>query len=292
MKRFFALALCLALALAAALPARAIIEFIVLDKLLNPKSTPTPAPPPETAASSFSDLISQPIYGIPTSRLFPNPTPTPTTPPYFSNPGDILIPPLFPRPTSALPSANPKPTAKPTAKPGTKPTTKPAKKPPASKDGQQKGVEVTSFGLYFEELRPKLTDSWYMFTPLDLSVEGVMSYPLIAGNAHIVGSVSVAVQGGQVTITCQAAPGVSTDREFFTLFPSLDSIQSLNVQLLAAQARPFGQPINIQQAFGDDRKIVLYLNNTVSFNASQAGVTAFVPDQHRFFMQNLLPLLD
>lgn len=280
MKRFFALALCLALALAVALPARAIIEFIVLDKLLNPKSTPTPAPPPETAASSFSDLISRPGSGIPTSRLFPNPTPTPTPPPYFSNPGDILNPPLFPRPTSALPSANPKPTAK------------PAKKPPASKGGQQKDVEVTSFGLYFEELRPKLTDSWYMFTPLDLSAEGMMSYPLIAGNAHIVGSVSVAVQGGQVTVTYQAAPGVSTNREFFTLFPSLDSIQSLNVQLLAAQARPFGQPINIQQAFGDDRRIVLYLNNTVSFNASQAGVTAFVPDQHRLFMQNLLPLLD
>ena len=284
MKKIIALSLCLVLALTAVLPAQAILEFIIIDKILDevkatPEPTPAPAPEPTPNLLGGIEIPFNPgkLDGI---RF---PTPTPTKPPYLQDPGSIpkTLRPFLP---TKAPSAPPKDTPK--------ATPKPTQKPPASKGGQQKGLEATSFGLYFEELRPKLTDSWYMFTPLDLASEGLMSYPLIAGNAYIAGSVNVMVQGGQVTITYQAAPGVSTGREFFALFPNLDAIQTLSVQLLAGQARPFGQPINIQQAFGEDRKVLLYLNNTVDFDAAKAGVTAFVPDQHRFFMQNLLPLLD
>ncbi len=285
MKKILALSLCLVLALAVALPAQAILEFIIIDEILDEvKATPepTPAPAPEPTPNLLEG-ISSPFNPGKLDIHFP--TPAPTKPPYFQDPGSIpkTLRPILPTMAPPSPTKAPAPP---------KATPKPTQKPPASKGGQQKGLEATSFGLYFEELRPKLTDSWYMFTPLDLASEGVMSYPLVAGNAYIVGSVNVVVQGGQVTITYQAAPGVSTGREFFALFPNLDAIQTLSAQLLAGQARPFGQPINIQQAFGEDRKVVLYLNNTVDFNAAKAGVTAFVPDQHRFFMQNLLPLLD
>lgn len=281
--------LCLALTLALALPAQAIFEVLILDKIIKEyNATPTPAPPPPTpepTASLRDKLGDFPLLTAAPILSPPTPTPKPPLVPGFSVTDRVSIP----LPTPQGPTQAPQ---QPTPQPKAPATAKPAQKPPVPKGGQQKGMEVTSFGLYFEELRPKLTDAWYMFTPLDLGVEGVMSYPLVAGNAFIVGSVNVIIQGGQVTVTYQAAPGVSTGREFFTLFPSLDDIQTINVQLLAGQARPFGQPINIQQAFGEDRKVILYLNNTVDFNASQAGVTAFVPDQHRFFMQNLLPLLD
>lgn len=81
-----------------------------------------------------------------------------------------------------------------------------------------------------------------MFAPLDLAAQGMLTTPLVGNNAAIVGNVIITVAAGQLTVTCQPAPGVTATREFFTLFPSLDSIQTLNVDLLAGQAlRPAHQ---------------------------------------------------
>lgn len=192
-------------------------------------------------------------------------------------------------PTPGLPAATPVPpadTPPPAATP--KPTRKPAPKPPA---GDIKGAEMTSFGLYFEDLRPKLTDKWYLFTPLDLSVEGSLSYPLVAENAHIIGAVHVTVAGGQVTVNIQPLAGVAVSRAFHTLVPSLDSLQTLNPGLLGP-GLPNNTPLSIEGTFGADRKVVLYVNYQVDFQNSLAGVTPFVPEQHQLFMQNLLPLVD
>ncbi|MDD4081504.1 MAG: hypothetical protein PHP02_08875 [Eubacteriales bacterium] len=222
----------------------------------------------------------KPTIKLPEFTLIPLPTATPK--PTIKIPEGTLIPVPIPLPEPEKP-AEPAPTA----------TSQATKKPQLAPKAQaQKGAEVTSFGLYFEELRPKLTDTWYMFTPLDLTDQGMLTYPMVANNATIVGSVIITVAGGQLTVTYQPAPGVTTTREFFTLFPSLDAIQTLNVDLLAGQARPFGQPIDIQQAFGEDRKVILYLNNLADYDAAKSGLAAFVPEQHRAFMQNLLPLLD
>ncbi|MDD2561142.1 MAG: hypothetical protein PHP07_04585 [Eubacteriales bacterium] len=62
--------------------------------------------------------------------------------------------------------------------------------------------------------------------------------------------------------------------------------------LICLPARPFGQPINIQKAFGEDRKIILCPNNRADYDAAKSGLAPFVPEQHRAFMQNLMPLLD
>ena len=190
-----------------------------------------------------------------------------------------------PQPTKAPPQA--------TAKPQPQPTAKPTAKPPATQKGNnQKAAEVTSFGLYFEELRPKLTDKWYMGTPIDLSQEGINQYPLVASNAHIIGNAQVTVLGGKLLVSYQAVSGVKVGSEFFTIFRNLDEIQTLSVKLLAPQARAFGQPIDIQQSFGDDRKVILYLFLTADYSAKGPGITAFVPDQQRPFMQFLMANLD
>ena len=236
--------------------------------------TPTPTPAPGTIYDPG------PLKPLP-SGLVPTPTPTPA-------PGTIYDPgPLKPLPSGLVrtPSPAPKPTAKPTQKPK-QPTKKPAQTKALS------GAEMTSFGLYFEELRPKLTDKWYMFTPLDLSVDGVLNYPLVAENAHIVGTLRVTVGGGHVKVESLPAEGVKPGRQFFTFFGNLDQVQTVTVSLLEAMAQPFNQEINIQNAFGDDRKVILYLNSTVDFDPQKASISPFVPDQHRIFMQNLVPLLD
>ncbi|NLG57478.1 MAG: hypothetical protein GX540_03580 [Clostridiales bacterium] len=240
------------------------LPTIIVIPSLIPLPTKTPAP-------SF--------IPVPTKIVIPSLIPIPTS---------TLAPTLIPLPTAPLPTFVPLPTTPPPAATNTpKPTQGP--QPPKSEGG--KGLEVTSFGLYFEELRPRITEQWYMFTPLDLTAEGVFSYPLVAGNALIVGNLVVTVAGGQLIVLYQAAPGVVTTREFFTLFPSLDAVQTVEIQLLSGQALPFGQPISIQDTFGDDRKVILYLNNIVDHDAA-SGLAAFNPDQFREQMQALLPLLD
>ncbi len=255
-----------------------------------PTATPTPSPRP----------YAQPITQIDPSQVtqpFPITNPA-TQPPDPATPNPTPVPPTAaPDATPAAPAATPAPTAPPpvvTKAPAqTKP--KPQAKPaggdkPRTKTGNQ--AEVTSFGLYFEELRPKLTEEWYMFTPLDLSQDSVLNYPLVAENASIVGSVRITVQGTQLTVECLPVDGVRLGRQFFTLFTDLDAIQTLHVDLLDSQGYDFGQPIDIPLTFGEDRKVILYVNSTADYEAGLAGITAFVPEQHRLFMQNLLSLLD
>jgi len=238
---------------------------------------------PNVTFYTIQPTIAPTLIPLPTIIVIPSLIPIPTKTPV---PTLIPLPSLIPLPTTAPPAATatPKPSSA-TSTP--KPTQGP--QPPKSEGG--KGLEVTSFGLYFEELRPRITEQWYMFTPLDLTAEGVFSYPLVAGNALIVGNLVVTVAGGQLIVLYQAAPGVVTTREFFTLFPSLDAVQTVEIQLLSGQALPFGQPISIQDTFGDDRKVILYLNNIVDHDAA-SGLAAFIPDQFREQMQALLPLLD
>ncbi len=50
-----------------------------------------------------------------------------------------------------------------------------------------------------------LTDKWYRFTPVDLSVDGVYTYDLAASNLYIIGKVTVTVADGNVTVECDYA---------------------------------------------------------------------------------------
>ncbi len=263
-------------------------------------------------ALSLPALPNLPNIPLPTINVLPLPTPvivippfTTIKPPLITLPPLVTLPPLatkapipplgtlipIPLPATAVPTAPPAPA--PTAPPAPAPTAKPAAKPAAKPQSNAfTGAEMTSFGLYFEDFRPKLTEEWYMFTPIDLVVEGVLTYPLVAQNAWIVGSVTITIRNGEVTLDYQVLSGVTVQREFFTLAANLDSFQTLNPQLLAGQNMPLRTPINISQTFGEDRKVVLYLNNLVDFNTGLAGITAFDPEANRVFMQNLMGLLD
>ena len=181
MKKILALAVCLALTLAAAPPAQAIIEFIILDELLNPKPDPTPTPPPapEPAPNSFDSMPLNPGFHNVTSFLRPSRR---TISPRHSLSRSIpTCPPKAPQ------GANPAPSLPLTSLPRKPP--QPARNTPA-KGGQQRAW-ATLLRPVLRGLRPKLTDSWYMFT-LDLR-QGVTSYPLVAGNS-IAGSVNIVVQ--------------------------------------------------------------------------------------------------
>lgn len=298
MKKGIRLILCMMMIfmLLTSVPVQADIFVDIMDWLTpdfeaapaTPEPTPVPTPTPFSLAPALDRLSPGSMQVRP-----PTPTPLLTFGTGLPNPGQsISLPTAKPATKAPGSSATKAPDSSATKQPAQqqpKPTAKPRGngRTPAGK-----GAELTSFGLYFEELRPKLTDKWYMFTPLDLSMDSVLSYPLVANNQSIVGSIRVTVRGTQLVVECLPAEGVKLNRQFFTLFTDLDAIQTLNVDLLGNQGYAFGQPIDIPAAFGEDRKVILYVNNTADYKANLPGVTAFVPEQHRLFMQNLMPLLD
>lgn len=264
MKRKLSLVISLAMVLLLVSPALAVDMIKFTPK---PADLQTPTPEPTNSRVRLPDIRLPDLTNLLTPTPVPRATPTPRR--------DIFIPKL-PRIPIQLSTPTPQPTDHPD-----KPKTQP-----------QQGHEFTSFGLYFREMRPKLTDEWYMFTPIDLGVEGLQSYPLVADNAWIIGEMRVTIQNGMVTVDYEVANGVRVGREFYTFFPYLDAVQTVNVSLLAGQAFPFRQPISIQDTFGSDAKVIIYLNCTADFSKNLPGITPFNPEAFRPWMRNMLLLLD
>lgn len=300
-RKVFALLLTALLLFVTLLPAQA-LEIIILDKILDHLKDPTPTPPPPPTPEPTIILNLNPGSLQDQLPLQPIITPAPTIkidfiqtvgpikdllPDLVATPAPATAAPVTAAPQAPVTTAKPAPAA--TPKPAPAATKKPAAKPPS---GKISGAEATSFGLIIAELRPRLSDSWHMFTPLDLSADSTLSYPLIAQNAFAVGTVKVVVSGGNLTVSYQLVDGVRATRDFLVVVPNLDSLQTLNPSLLANQARAFNQPINIAQSFGEDKKVALYINNAVDFDTKLKGILPFDPEANRMFMQNLLGLVD
>ena len=199
----------------------------------------------------------------------PNATPTPT--------------PIPPR------TINPRITPTPTKPQETKP---PATKPPTPTDMPATGQNICSMGLYFREMRPKLTDDWFFFTPIELNYDGIQIYPLIASNAYEVGELKLTIENGQLLAEYWVLDGIKIQDEFLTFFPNLDSVKTVNVQMLGGQEYPFNEPIDITESFGDDTKVILYMNNAVKYNNTVPGLIRFDVDSYRPWMWEIMNLLD
>lgn len=130
-------------------------------------------------------------------------------------------------------------------------------------------------GLRFRDMKPELGRKWFMFTPVDLSMDGEQIIPIIASNAYYVGKAMVNVADGAVTVTYEFPKAVKVKSEFLTLFADLASVSTVNPAELAEQAFTFGEPINIEEALGGDTKVLLYTNFVIDYNDSIPGVSRF-----------------
>ena len=135
---------------------------------------------------------------------------------------------------------------------------------------------VTTEGPPFLSFRRDLTDIPFMFTPMDLSVNGTYAYPLIADAAHVVGSVSLTVQSGMVTASCWLIEGVKLDKknEFMTFFPDIRDIPSVDPADLQGVKHPFDVPVS-PAAFLAATARCCYINMPVSYNSKMAGLQPF-----------------
>lgn len=134
-------------------------------------------------------------------------------------------------------------------------------------------MNACSVGPHFRDVSD-ITDKWYMFTPVDLSVDGIQTFDLIGGNMHVIGQVNVLVENGEVTVTYELAnKWIKVKSEFLTFFGSLDDVNTVDSIELTGYA--FGEPVSIADELGGDTKVLLYIRNGVVYDAMGMGIREF-----------------
>ena len=127
-----------------------------------------------------------------------------------------------------------------------------------------------AFGPAFRDVNPALTDKWYTFAPVDLTVQGRQEFEYIASNRYVIGRVYLFVDGDSVTVTYRndydgKGGRTQTKEEFFTFFPDLSSVTQVEPEMLTKQAFAFGVPLSIEKDLGGDTRVLLYVRNRVTY---------------------------
>ncbi len=148
-------------------------------------------------------------------------------------------------------------------------------------------------GIRFRDIDANITDKWYMFAPIDLSVDGEQVFDLVAGNMHTIGTVRVLVKEGTVTITYDLANAreITVKSEFVTLLPSIADAANADIEKMTQFV--FGEPISIADDLGGDTKVLLYVLNNVVYEESTTGVHAFQDNKdYEAYVETLKTLMD
>ena len=90
---------------------------------------------------------------------------------------------------------------------------------------------------------------WYRVTPIDVSQEGIHTYDLIASNAYVVGSATVTVANGTLTVSYQLnSKQIHVRSEDLIIYPNVEALRHPTPATAGVYA--FNQPIDISASFG------------------------------------------
>ena len=120
---------------------------------------------------------------------------------------------------------------------------------------------MTSFGPTTKELVGG--SDWYRVTPVDVSVDGVYTYDLIASNKYVVGTVTITVNAGVLTVNYDAKYDVEVKGEDLLIYAS-----KADLATGTAVTANVGAAINVAETFGADTKVLVSLILTGNYNAA------------------------
>ena len=133
---------------------------------------------------------------------------------------------------------------------------------------------VTSFGPTTRELIGGSV--WNRVTPVDLSKEGVFTYPLIASNQYTVGTATLVIgQEGQQVIYRLSSSNINVHSESLVVYPDLEALRTGE----HAKSFDFNKPIDLKAYFGEDAHVIIAITLKADYDASSTGVTRFLADQ-------------
>jgi len=127
-----------------------------------------------------------------------------------------------------------------------------------------------SFGPAFRDEKSSLTDKWYTFTPVDLSIQGRQEFEYVASNMYVIGKVFVDVSGDQVRVTyenlyAQQDGNTQTLTEFLTFFHDLASVKQVEPEKMDDLGFRFGETISIEKDLEGDAHVLLFIRNQVTY---------------------------
>lgn len=142
------------------------------------------------------------------------------------------------------------------------------------------------FGPAFRDVRPALTDKWYTFTPIDLTIQGTQEFEYVASNVYVIGRVYVNVRGDEVTVTYHnfyedAGGNTETLSEFLHFFHDLASVREVEPENMGAPQFRFGQKISIENDLEGDTSVLLFIRNRVTYRdyvTNSKKLTRFWPN--------------
>ncbi len=134
------------------------------------------------------------------------------------------------------------------------------------------GVQAMNFGPYARDLNPQLFGAFPdRFTPVDVSVDGVQSFPLITNNGYHIGMINVTTSYGVVMVSYTLNdPGSVVSKEVLFLHPVLSAITP-EMLVNEAATQQFNQPIDL----GGAQYIILNVRLDVAFNAANPVNTLY-----------------
>lgn len=134
---------------------------------------------------------------------------------------------------------------------------------------------VSSMGPRFRDVTPELTDLWYMFTPIDLTLQGRQTFELIASNMYVIGEVYVDVAGDMVTVTYHnfydgkggTTETISEFLNFFNAYVEVDIPNDIPVKEheMLPTMFAFGRPFSITQDLGGDANVLMFIRNVINY---------------------------
>ncbi len=133
---------------------------------------------------------------------------------------------------------------------------------------------ITSFGPTTRELIGG--GVWNRVTPIDLSADGVYTYPLIASNLYTVGTATVVIENGIQTVSFRLnSKEIHIHSESLVIYPDLNSLRTGENALSFA----FDQPIDTAAVFGGHRVVILGITLKADYNTLADGIQYFIPDE-------------
>ncbi|MDO5327726.1 MAG: hypothetical protein Q4G00_13530 [Clostridia bacterium] len=144
---------------------------------------------------------------------------------------------------------------------------------------------ITSFGPMMRDLIGG--SAWYRVTPLDISEDGVYTYPLIASNMYTVGTATVLIDQGVQTVTYRLnSPQINVHSESLVFYPNLDALRTGE----NAVSIEFGNPVSLVDYFGKDERVIMAITLRADYDARGAGIQSIYEDQA--LMETLMELMD
>jgi large subunit ribosomal protein L40e len=184
-------------------------------------------------------------------------------------------------------------TPNPTPAPTPAPTQKPTPVPTATIAVWHQNT-ACSEGLRFRDIDPELTDKWYMFTPIDLSLPGTQTFRLIASNSRVIGLVTVDISAESITVNYDvSASGAQVQSEFMTLLRELDSAVPPEPENNSIVNYPFGEAISIAGQLDGNRTRLLFIRNVLTYRPDSRGSSLFTDrsPEHLELVSRLTSLL-